>query len=351
MKHRYQIYCLGLLIALLAACGEKDKRVVTLDGEIKGLGTDTLYLYGADKMYSRIDTLLVHNDRFSAKLTTDTLASTWLLFSNGVQYPLYFDKGEHLRIEGDTADLQCLDVTGNSHNTLLSTFLKEQKSANRSLAEIRTEVERFIQVNPTSLAGIYLLGYYFVQQPAPDYNRIEKIIELMSGELKDRPYIDELLDNIREEKDADVGRMLPYFQLPNAEGKRITRTTTFRRKYLLMHFWASWDTLSRQKNAMYRRLYRKERNNEDIALLGVSLDIDRQQWLRAIQTDTLEWEQVCDLNGWNTEIVDKLAIRALPANILITPSGRIDGKNLTEAAIKEKFAEIKEAERKKKMKK
>ena len=176
MRHSYRIYCFGLVAVLLAACGAKDKRAVTLDGEIKGLGTDTLYLYGADKMYSHIDTLFVSDDRFSAKLTTDTLVSTWLLFSDGTQYPLYFDKGEHIQIAGDTAALQQLDVKGNSHNTLLSTFLKEQENANRSLEEIQSEVKTFIQANPASLAGIYLLDRYLVKQPAPDYKQIEELV-------------------------------------------------------------------------------------------------------------------------------------------------------------------------------
>lgn len=351
MRHSYRIYCFGLVAVLLAACGAKDKRAVTLDGEIKGLGTDTLYLYGADKMYSHIDTLFVSDDRFSAKLTTDTLVSTWLLFSDGTQYPLYFDKGEHIQIAGDTAALQQLDIKGNSHNTLLSTFLKEQENANRSLEEIQSEVKTFIQANPASLAGIYLLDRYLVKQPAPDYKQIEELVDLMSGELKDRPYVDELQDNIRQEEDASIGKAIPFFQLPNVEGKKITRTTTFRSKYLLIHFWASWDSLSRKKNAMYRRIYRKERKNEGAALLGVSLDIDRGRWRQTVKADTLEWEQVCDLNGWNTEIVSKLAIRTLPANVLINPSGRIEAKNLTEADIEKKFAEIKEREQKKKKKK
>ena len=85
---------------LLSACGGKKSETVSLNGEIKGLGNDTLYIYGADRLYDRMDTLLVKDDKFSATLTPDTLVETYLLFSNGSQYPLFMDKGDKIRIKG-----------------------------------------------------------------------------------------------------------------------------------------------------------------------------------------------------------------------------------------------------------
>lgn len=119
----------------------------------------------------------------------------------------------------------------------------------------------------------------------------------------------------------------------------------FKDQYLLVHFWASWDTVSRDSNAVYRRIYKQVQKNKKFALLGVSLDINKDSWQKAIKTDTLKWEQVCDLSGWNTEVVKQLAIKTLPANILLNPSGRIEGKNLSEKDIEKK---LKEAEEKKK---
>ena len=107
-----------------------------------------------------------------------------------------------------------------------------------------------------------------------------------------------------------------------------------------MHFWASWDTVSRADNTLYRRIYKKSEKNKAFALLGVSLDIDKDKWQQAVKTDSLEWEQVCDFSGWNTEIAKQLAVRHLPHNVLLTPSGRIEGINLTESAIEKKLKDI-----------
>ena len=96
MKNIYLAY---FLIIILSACGGKKSETVSLNGEIKGLGNDTLYIYGADRLYDRMDTLLVKDDKFSATLTPDTLVETYLLFSNGSQYPLFMDKGDKIRIK------------------------------------------------------------------------------------------------------------------------------------------------------------------------------------------------------------------------------------------------------------
>lgn len=91
---------------------QQNTNSVYLNGEIKGLGNDTLYIYGTDKFYNRMDTLLVKDDKFSATLTTDTLASTWLQFSDGTEYPLYLDKGDNIKIKGSAAELTSLKSRG-----------------------------------------------------------------------------------------------------------------------------------------------------------------------------------------------------------------------------------------------
>ena len=107
----------------------------------------------------------------------------------------------------------------------------------------------------------------------------------------------------------------------------------------------------RDSNAVYRRIYKKEQKNKKFALLGISLDLNKDNWKKAIEADTLKWEQACDLSGWETGIVKQLAIRTLPANVLLSPSGRIEGKNLSEAAIEKKLKDIEEQEKKEKEKK
>ena len=91
----------------------------------------------------------------------------------------------------------------------------------------------------------------------------------------------------------------------------------------------------------------KEQKNKDFTLIGVSLDLDKDKWKETIKTDTLKWEQTCDFAGWNGEVVKQFAIQKLPANLLLSPTGKIEGKDLDEKAIEKKVKEIQEEKEKK----
>ena len=114
-----------------------------------------------------MDTLLVKDDKFSATLTTDTLVSTWLQFSDGTEYPLYLNKGDKIKIKGSAAELTSLEITGNAPNEELTAFQKELKGLSTpSEKALEEKAEAFINSHPSSLVSIYLLEKYFVQKTA-----------------------------------------------------------------------------------------------------------------------------------------------------------------------------------------
>ena len=127
--------------------------------------------------------------------------------------------------------------------------------------------------------------------------------------------------------------------MTDTEGKKISRNA-FKNQYLLIHFWASWDAASRQSNKEdLRPLYESLKKEQKLALLGISLDMDRQAWQDAIRHDGLDWTQACDLKGWETDAVKRLNLTGLPSNILVNSKGRIMGINLTPDEVKEKIEE------------
>ncbi len=312
-----------------------------LSGEIAGLGDDTLFVYGADNLYGRVDTVVVTDGRFSITLFPDTLSAAWLLFGDSVRYPLFFDKGERLAVKGALNALGRLEVKGNADSEALSAF-NAGLMADPALPEkeIRDRAAVFIRSNATSLASVYLLERWFVESDNPDFSFIRQLVNGLAGVLKDRPYVEALMERLDEMDKAAQGKIFNNLRLPDAEGKPLTRTD-FKDRYLLIQFWASWDTLSRAYNAYYRRLYKREAKNDRFSLLGVSLDIDPEAWKEAIDADTLKWRQACNFAGWETEIVKQLAVNTLPYNVLLSPVGRIEGRNLDKAAIEEKLEAIK----------
>ena len=79
---------------------------------------------------------------------------------------------------------------------------------------------------------------------------------------------------------------------------------------------------------------------EEQPLLGISFDMDKEQWKDAIKRDTLDWEQVCDFGGLNSEIAKQYSIKQIPANILLSADGKILAKNLTGEELKKKIEEV-----------
>lgn len=346
MKHLFPAYL--LMLVLLAACSSKPADCVSLRGEIKGLGTDTLYLYGTDHFYDRVDTIPVKKGKFACTLPIDTMVAVRLLFSDGTEYPLYINKGNKVVVKGNSSQLHALNVTGNVFNEEMSTFRKELGGlATPTPDALAEKAEEFIKAHPASLVSIDLLRHYFVEQPQPNYTKIKRLTEQMAGELKDRPYIDMLLKQIQESEKFPIGRTLPYFSIPDEEGKMVNRTD-FKDQYIWLHFWASWDKPSRQANAALRQLYQKEKKNPHFVLVGVSLDVDKQAWKEAIKQDSLEWKQLCDESGWNADLAKQLTIQTLPANLLVSANGRIEGKNLDVKAIENKLEAIEEEFKKRK---
>lgn len=335
--NRHNLLFLCLLVGVLTACGKRDPYAVELHGEIKGLTDDTLYLCGIDQFYTSIDTLPVKGGKFHAVLQTDTLVETRLCFPDGRDFPLFFAPGDRIELKGDTASLPVVRVKGNEENELLAAFYQLPEEAPELTEDAwRTKAEQFIRTHPTSLAGIYLLDCYFMQDTLPDWGLLRELTEQMASELRDRPVVHRLRGVLDEVEKVSVGKSAAYFSLPCSDGKRVSRSD-FRDSYLLVHFWASWDEAARRDNLRWRELYRHEtasrkkakEKERQLALLGISLDTDRAAWLQAVKADSLSWKQACELDGWSSKSVSQFAVLALPHNVFINPKGKIVGINVT----------------------
>lgn len=327
--------CILILIAIcLFGCGKTVQKEVSITGEIKGLGTDTLYLYGMDEICDRIDTIFVKDDKFSYSSPIDTITSAFLLIRNQTEYPIFLDKGNKIKIKGDISNPEALTIDGNKYNQEFTVFQKELNELD-TLSEqvLEQKAEEFIKQHHSSFVSLYLLDKYFVQKDSPDFNKIKKLIEVMAGILQDKLYIERLNESISQAEKTEIGKYAPFFSLPNVKGVKITRSSEdFKKKNLLINFWASWnDSISNYRsNSELKELYKKYKKNKYIGMLGISFDVNKEQWKDAIKQDTLDWEQVCDFGGLNSETAKQYSVQQIPANILLSADGKILAKNSME---------------------
>ena len=114
--------------------------------------------------------------------------------------------------------------------------------------------------------------------------------------------------------------------------------SSFKGKYVLVDFWASWCRPCRAENPNVVKIYNKFKS-KNFTVLGVSLDQQKDAWLKAIEKDNLTWTHVSDLQQWNNAVAQLYRVQSIPQNFLIDPKGKIVAKDLRGEDLEKKLCE------------
>ncbi|SDL45468.1 MULTISPECIES: peroxiredoxin family protein [Segatella] len=125
----------------------------------------------------------------------------------------------------------------------------------------------------------------------------------------------------------------------DANGKPAKLSQYLGNHYTLVDFWASWCGPYEQE-VLYRKDAYKRYHNLGFDIVGVSLDSKENFWKDVIKSQELNWNQLSDLKGWESEAIVKYGLNIIPANVLIDPTGKIIATDLTGLDLMDKLAEI-----------
>ncbi|MDR2283511.1 MAG: redoxin domain-containing protein [Sphingobacterium sp.] len=140
------------------------------------------------------------------------------------------------------------------------------------------------------------------------------------------------------DKKAYINTQAKDFTQNDVAGKPV-RLSDYRGKYVLVDFWASWCAPCREENPNLVAAYAKYKD-KGLEILGVSLDKNKEAWLKAIKDDNLSWTQVSDLKGWQNEVSQLYEVNSVPDNVLIDPTGKIIARKLRDQFLEEFLSEI-----------
>lgn len=220
---------------------------------------------------------------------------------------------------------------------LRAKIIAEVRAISSSVDSVRTALANaWMEKHPQSDINAYVLYMHLRRKKTND--ELQQMLDGLSAAAKNSVLAETMYHSIEVARITAIGKMAPDFTQNDPNGKPVS-LSSLRGKYVLVDFWASWCGPCRAENPNVVSAYKKY-ENKNFTVLGVSLDKSKPKWVAAIEKDGLEWQHVSDLHYWDNAVAKQYDIRAIPANLLIDPSGKIIAKNLRGEALRKKLQEL-----------
>lgn len=275
---------------------------------------------------------------------------------------LFLEPGQ---IQVDLKANQMAFALGTPNNNAYEAYMSDMKALEDEYAEIaksaqnpdlseveKTNIkkqmgefeEKYYQAVKNSIAdnvgndfGLYNLcnSYYY-------YNP-EELAPVLEGYLAAFP-TNTRLQRIKANNDLSletaVGKQFKDFEMADVDGNMHKLSEYIAaNEVTLVDFWASWCGPCRQEMPAVKAAYEAYKG-KGFGIIGVSLDNNKEAWVKAIADLGIEWPQISDLQGWNCVGAKLYGVNSIPATVLVAKDGTILAKNLRGDAIQEKLSEI-----------
>ncbi len=315
-----------LAAGILTACGPRPE--ATLDATVVGIvdGTKVVLL---DSDRTRVDSTTVAGGKFHfdiAKARPDQA----ILSIDGAPglIPFFVEPG---------AIAATIDMTNGP--TFSGTVTNDAAKAFQDGLIFAADREKYrvdaVMGAPASVFSAYLIYSAAHAQTTPA--EIDSLLAIIA-DAPANAFTDRLVERRELLAASAVGVQAPDFTQAQPDGTPLT-LSELRGKLVLIDFWASWCGPCRMENPNVVKLYERFKDR-GFEILGVSLDDNREAWLKAIADDGLTWRHVSDIGGWQNAVAEQYAVRSIPHTVLVSPEGVILAKNLRGAALEAKVAEI-----------
>lgn len=365
MKYIF-FYSIVLLLAL-GCKSSKNATGFTISGTISNPGSlKKVYLFQADSAgLTMVDsTNLGENGQFRFQRSTPYANLYDLRIGKNSIFDLIAKNGDDITFSTNLTDtahnytvsgsedsqkIQEFNRIGNSFNGQISKITEQYRAeaeklghesdslinVYRPLLEKQLDAQsqailKFANANKNSLAGFYAITS--VDQIKYE-SQLVAFADAIRDNFKDNPAVQRFERTMDDVKPISIGHKAPDFTTGGIDGKPVS-LSDYKGKYVLIDFWASWCVPCRHENPNVVRLYHMYKN-KGLNILGISLDVNKNDWQQAITQDKLTWNHASDLKRFDGPTENLYHIQAIPANFLIDPQGIIIAKNIMGADLEE----------------
>jgi peroxiredoxin len=361
---------IALALAFMWACSSEPKlETFVLSGKLQDLKDNSVLVGYLDQdLKQKVDTIKVTNGAFSHSLSSvGGQVYNFLLMDSQQSFSVFLEtEPSEIVIQKDSLE-NIKVVKGASQEDLLA-IRKIEMAMTTNLQTLWKDAESYGEQNPdkypayedslrkitTTTQQTYIAQYqsfidshkksvpalgFFGRFMTGDYTKDKALYELFDIDVrKNSVYGKQLQQMFDKEASTAIGVKAKDFSQTDTQGKNVS-LADYKGKYVLIDFWASWCGPCRAENPNVVTAYEKYKD-KGFDILGVSLDEDREAWLKAIATDKLMWKQVSDLKGWDNAVSKQYGVESIPANFLLDKEGVIVAKGLRGADLERKLEEV-----------
>ena len=223
-----------------------------------------------------------------------------------------------------------------------SVLIAFNNKKNAAVDQLNDYLKQFIQTTPNATLGVLALGWAS-RSFQPD--QMEASLKGLKTRFPGNAFLAEMEKNSQQQPaqpsaggDSWIGKTVPELVMADPNGKDVS-ISSFKGKYVLIDFWASWCGPCRMENPNVVKAY-NEFKGKNFTILGVSLDKDKDAWKKAIAQDHLSWTQMSDLKYWNSQAVETFGFQGIPFNVLVDPTGKVIGESLRGEDLDSKLKQV-----------
>jgi thiol-disulfide isomerase/thioredoxin len=380
--------CLTFILSLLIVSCKNSGNNIVIKGKLTNSKEVFIYLQELTvKNDGKTDSIKLSSGkfRFVKEVLSPSFFRIWIA-GDPKQITLAVVPGERIKITGDATKLfdtyqvdgsddsklaqqltQTLDKTLKQVDSLNNVY--SQFKGNPNIANIRQLLTKqynqvvdqqrdlnikLIQNNRQSFVTILAVyqqiskntWVFYKEEDLKYYTMVDSV---MFKKYPEAPSVKVLHGNVAEIKEqhrlmqlkkllTSVGAKAQDFGVLTPEGDSI-RLSSFKGKYVLLDFWASWCKPCRDANPELMKIYKKYKS-KGFEIFQVSLDKTKEAWINAIRTDGLWWKHGSDLKFWDSPVAKLYGVESIPCSFLIDKEGVLMAKGLIGDALDKKLEGI-----------